>query len=33
MEVNEKLSDFLATYTADDALCLVEKYPGEGLEA
>ena len=33
MEVNKKLSDFWATYTADDALCLVEKYPGEGFEA
>ena len=32
-EANEKLHDFLMTYTADEALQVVEPYSGEGFEA
>ena len=33
VEANEKLHDFLMTYTADEALQVVEPYSGEGFEA
>ena len=32
-DVNEKFSDFLHTYTSDDAMRIVEAYPDQGSEA